>query len=157
MDTARLFSCQADNISALSGGVYGQRYHYHSSGSGPRAWGGLIWIGIAVAAAIILIVVLSVVFAMKNVKTTPPVSPYTPISHYDATLSPAQQALIKELVNVVAPALKGSQYDKTTIDGMIGNNPVFDQVMYFYFRQQLADGKLTIGRLSDAITKGMPK
>lgn len=54
---------------------------------------------------------------------------------------PAQITLAQKLMTEIAPKVAGKIYTKEMIDAMVGNSPLFDQVMYFNFRRMIESGK----------------
>jgi len=107
-----------------------------------------LWIFLLLFVAVLILLV--VIFPSKKCREE------KRISGFAGEVSAEQRRVIEQLVNVAAPKVNGSNYNKDTIEAIIGRSSAFDSVMYTYFRRLQHDGTLSIDSMERAIVNGMP-
>lgn len=107
----------------------------------------LVIIGLAVLVAVILLVYLVYCTRRRSI-------PLVKSSPFVAIVSPDQRRVIDLLVNRAAPQLRGQSFDKLDVERIIGRDSAFDQVLYFYFKEQLEEGTLSVDNLTSVLSRG---
>lgn len=116
-----------------------------------------LWIGAIVVAAIAMIVVIFGIICSQDglsLSSSRRVSGYRPTTNYVADLTPGQKRVIENLVYKAAPLVSGKRFLLEDLQRIIGPDPALDQVMYFRFRQLLAEDRLSVRNMESAITTG---
>lgn len=73
-------------------------------------------------------------------------------SGYISSSTEEQELLFRDLVQRVAPAVRGRIFRKEEVDEMLGSNQLYDQIVHYWFTVLLHRGTLSEASLRRAIT-----
>jgi hypothetical protein len=97
---------------------------------------------IGLVAAVVIVVIIAAAYVVGSRKK----------STYMSRSTESQELLFVQLVQKIAPVVKGRVFEKRDIDDMLGGNPLYDQIVHYHFTTLLNRGELSVESLRYAIT-----
>jgi hypothetical protein len=96
---------------------------------------------VSIAIAVVIAVTIATYVVIGRKKST-----------YMSRSTEAQELLFAQLVQKIAPVVKGRVFEKREIDDMLGGNPLYDQIVHYHFTTLLNRGELSVESLRYNIT-----